>query len=292
MLTEEHILNQLDNFKFGVYCRFIDLGHPYSYLINSRLNVFKDNGTNWAIVAERAGYNPRGGGILTDIFYFGNCLQNLDTYNEQLVNYYTVSPMNWDEYIDVFDFEYLREHVSSCTIRGRNFELSHNKHDYDKAGIELKNYFEYDDAPDKISVEEVGRLLLTKYMDVFLATDDELYRSIPKQLKKLLTVDEWHHKDFQELFQPQITDINFDEIFNSNKQLSDLMDSETFRDLFTQHQDNISTFNQQQWTDNRPSSYETWQLLAKVIVSGDASLYKPTLEPNSHWKNWPESGSL
>ena len=42
---------------------------------------------------------------------------------------------------------------------------------------------------------------------------------------------------------------------------------------------------------NRPGSYETWQQLADVIITGDVSLYKPTLKPNSHWSNWPESGS-
>jgi hypothetical protein len=41
-----------------------------------------------------------------------------------------------------------------------------------------------------------------------------------------------------------------------------------------------------------PSNNETFQQLAQVIASNDASLYNPTMEPNTHWKNWPEGGTL
>ena len=87
MLTGKDILETLDYIhKQGYYCPFIDLGHPYSYLIDCRLNVFRGEDERWAIVAERLGYNPRGGAILLEIFYFGNCLTNLERYNEQDTN--------------------------------------------------------------------------------------------------------------------------------------------------------------------------------------------------------------
>lgn len=41
-----------------------------------------------------------------------------------------------------------------------------------------------------------------------------------------------------------------------------------------------------------PSHSETFQMIADVLVSGNSSLYKPTLAPNTHWRNWPEGGSL
>jgi hypothetical protein len=50
--------------------------------------------------------------------------------------------------------------------------------------------------------------------------------------------------------------------------------------------------NEDNYNNNRPSSYETWQLVAKVISQNNPALYKPTLKPNTHWKNWPDSGSL
>jgi hypothetical protein len=41
-----------------------------------------------------------------------------------------------------------------------------------------------------------------------------------------------------------------------------------------------------------PSQTETFQMLAQAIVTGNKSLYRPTQEPNTHWKNWPEAGLL
>jgi hypothetical protein len=42
--------------------------------------------------------------------------------------------------------------------------------------------------------------------------------------------------------------------------------------------------------DERPSGSETFRQLAAVLVTGDVTLYKPTLPPNTHWRNWPEGG--
>jgi hypothetical protein len=44
--------------------------------------------------------------------------------------------------------------------------------------------------------------------------------------------------------------------------------------------------------DQRPSGSETFRQLAQVLVTGNVSLYAPTLLPNTHWKNWPEGGLL
>lgn len=40
-----------------------------------------------------------------------------------------------------------------------------------------------------------------------------------------------------------------------------------------------------------PSAQETYQLLAKVLVTRDVTQWKPTLPANNHWSNW-ESGHL
>lgn len=40
-----------------------------------------------------------------------------------------------------------------------------------------------------------------------------------------------------------------------------------------------------------PSMQETFQLLAKVLVTRDTSCWKPSLKANNHWSNW-ESGNL
>jgi len=42
----------------------------------------------------------------------------------------------------------------------------------------------------------------------------------------------------------------------------------------------------------KPSKYETFQLIADVLISRDPNKWKPTLEPNNDWRNWPEAGGL
>jgi hypothetical protein len=290
MITEEQILSRLDNYKLGWYCQFIDLGHVYSYLIDSRLNVFKGDDDRWAVVGERLGYNPRGGGILLDICYVGDCLTNLETYNGQDSNYYTVTPINWNDFFQTCEAEALKPDAKFWNIRGKQIELTHNKQDYDNVGIELLN-----NEPGQIRLEEVGRLLITRHRDLLRATDEELYKSIPKDLKKILVIDEWYHRDFNEIEQPTMSDEHLRSTYEFNKNLVEgqyPLDYESFASLFRQQEQSNNNYNQKQWQDNRPSSYETWQLIAKVIATGDTSLYKPTLEANTHWKNWPNSGSM
>ena len=44
--------------------------------------------------------------------------------------------------------------------------------------------------------------------------------------------------------------------------------------------------------DIRPSGHRTFQQLARVLETGDISLYKPTDKPNTQWSHWPEGGTL
>lgn len=44
--------------------------------------------------------------------------------------------------------------------------------------------------------------------------------------------------------------------------------------------------------DRQPSETETYRLLAEVLATADPTRYTPTLPPNTHWSNWPDSGSL
>jgi hypothetical protein len=44
--------------------------------------------------------------------------------------------------------------------------------------------------------------------------------------------------------------------------------------------------------DDRPSNHESFRQLAAVLSTGDASIYRPTQPPNTHWRNWPHGGTL
>ena len=44
--------------------------------------------------------------------------------------------------------------------------------------------------------------------------------------------------------------------------------------------------------DDRPSGSETFKQLAQVLATGNIAFYRPSLPPNTHWRNWPEGGLL
>jgi hypothetical protein len=290
MLTEDEILLTLDNSNsIGDYCQFINLGHPYSYLIDCRLNIFKGENDRWAIAAERVGYNPRGGTIELEIDYFGNCLVNLEIYNGQLTNYYIVNPIEQDSFFETIDEPYLKPDSKYWLVNRSKVELSHLKQDYLNNGIELKEY-----EPGQIGIEEAARLIVIGHRDLFRANDDELYKSIPNDLRKILVLDEWHHRDFIKLNTPAISEEQLKSIYAFNKEISGLhgMDFETFATASREQELRNEERNKKEWTENRPSVYETWQQIVKVIATGDISFYNPTLPPNTHWLNWPDSGSL
>lgn len=43
---------------------------------------------------------------------------------------------------------------------------------------------------------------------------------------------------------------------------------------------------------DKPSTYETFNLIADVLISQNAENWKPTLKANNDWRNWPEAGGL
>jgi hypothetical protein len=44
--------------------------------------------------------------------------------------------------------------------------------------------------------------------------------------------------------------------------------------------------------DEKPGDSETFRQIARVLRTGDAREWRPTLAPNNHWKHWPEGGTL
>lgn len=300
MLTEEEILYVLDNYRNGYDPAFVELGHPYVYPIDSRINIFRDSKDNWALAIETLGYNPRGNNIDLVITYYGNCLVNLEKRENYVSNSYLIWPIEYESFNSPIEAECLKPDAKFWIIRNKQIELSHSKQDYLNEGIELKEY-----EPNKISAEEVGRFLAIKHRDLFRATNDELYKSIPIDLKKILVIDEWHHRDFYQNESDPVEGLPFPlPIAEQLKEAIDKLNEVSLKDLniskeallksldFTEHNKKRIDHNKEEWENNRPSSYETWQLIAKVLVTGDITQYKPTLEPTSHWKNWPDAGTM
>lgn len=280
-MTKKEILDILDNSADGYYSSFVSLGYGYSYLIDARLNVFVGDNNQWAIAIERLGYNPRAGYIDLDIYYYGNCLINLESYNDKPVNNYTIQPIENENFENSIDGEYIKKDAKFWLIRGHKITLEHNKKNYIQRNIIVR-----EDEFENIGIEDAARLLIINNSNLFRATEVELYRSIPSDLKKILVIDEWYHKDYNYQTIPEYSNEYLRIIYEHNN----IADSsfEEFAESFNKQSKFIQKIN----NTNKPSSYETWQLIANVIRKKDVKEYKPTLKPNTHWSNWPDSGSL
>jgi len=297
VLTTAEILSTLDNcYGDGSgynYFNFATLSHPYTFLIDSRINVFRDNQGQWAIAVEVLGFTPNGNAITLEIFYFGNCLKEIKVEDNRLTNSYTIYPVDDDSFEDTIEGECLKPDAKFWIVKGNEVPISHNKQDYIEAGVELKEY-----EPGEISAEEVGRLLIIQYGSLFRATDEELYKFLPSGIDKILVLDEWYHKEYYqnniELPADFPTPEYLAQAYKADPEIAEKtnLDVTGFANLFVEQIENTEAHNIFLWNNNRPGSYETWQQIAEVIVSGDASFYKATLPSNSHWKNWPDSGSF
>ncbi|MFP9099741.1 DUF7003 family protein [Flavobacterium sp. RHBU_24] len=287
-IPEKEILDVLDHSNSGTYSWFIPLGHPYSYLIDCRLNVFRSDNAEWAIAAEKLGYNPRGGYVELEIYYYGNCLKNLEEENGNVTNVQIVYPIDIENHEATTDGEVLKPDAKFWLVRDQKVPLTHDRAAYKNAGIELGEL-----EPGEISIGEAARLAMLQYSDFFRATDAELYKCIHGDLKKILVLDEWYHKDHN---WPVIIfpEDNLKKTYEFNKALMEQngMSLDDFLKLMEEQNKESEKLNDENYANNRPSSYETWQLIAKVISQNNPALYKPTLKPNTHWKNWPDSGSL
>lgn len=57
------------------------------------------------------------------------------------------------------------------------------------------------------------------------------------------------------------------------------------------HKNYIYNVYTKKFDGSKPSSYETFQQIAKVLTTKDVNYWKPTLTPNNHWNNWPNAGN-
>ncbi|MDO7883849.1 hypothetical protein Q5H89_00635 [Hymenobacter sp. CA2-7] len=214
---------------------------------------------------------------------------NLEEYNNRQTNYYALDVIDWASWQAATKDELLDPAAETILVRNTPVRLTHDKAAYAQAGIELVAY-----EPDRITPDEIGRLLVLTHAPLFRATDAELHKSIPANLEKILVLDEWYHKDFVdspvvELSPGQLTDTY--ELNKANLAPQGISQGDLASLIAAQNQ-RMMQQNLEAWEQHRPSSYETWPQLAQVLATGDVSYYRPTLPPNTHWRNWPESGSL
>lgn len=183
-ITEESILNTLDSSIIGDYNDFIDLGHGYFELANCRLTLFKDK-NEWAIVFEKFGYNARAGQpVQIQINYFGNCLRNLSTYNDQTTN------MNFLE-IENNIQDVLNKKEDTITIRGKKVKIPIIEKAYQKYGINW-------DFDGTNYIGAVLKYLSEEHPDVTRAKEEELKKCLPSNLQPIMVLDSWYQEEYHQ----------------------------------------------------------------------------------------------
>lgn len=261
--NEKEILKQLDLAFNGTpskhyptgrpedikYNIFLDLEHGYCETAGSKIHLYADS-TRWIIVFEKSGYQNRSTSAEIELNYVGNCIDYpIDKYPETnyITNSISVILIDSEEFERIENkdgqemetFELIGKNIKEIKIRGKYVPFDNNYKDYEKVGIKIRD----EDNPKKlIDFGNLIRYLHETNPTLISATEDEIRKHIPKDIPKLITIDEFHF---------------------------------------------VSAYEK----SNLPSQQETYQLLARVLVTKDTTNWKPTQKPNNNWKNW-ESGNL
>lgn len=257
--TQKDILNDLEETDQETYHFFIDFEHPYFYPAGSRLTLYADE-NRWAIVFEKSGYSTGNSCGEIELEYFGNSLRNLkngipaDTAASNMKAVILIKNTDLEK-LDDGDFEELvAKDKDKIQVRDTFLPIEQDSSKYIAKGIQPRDY----DNPKRLfDFYSLIRYLDEQYPNILRATDKELRMCLPEDLPKLMQIDQWHHEAYSKHKVP------------------------TSR---TEYHYEV--------TGIKPSEYETYRMIADILVSRDTTKWKPTLKPNNHWKNWPNAGHM
>lgn len=272
MLCTYDILQNLENNRDAYGARFILLSNETDQLLDTRLNVFRHPSGRWALAFEKLLFDPIQNMVLLEIYYYGNCIKPI----EEDRNFYEIMMVDLDCMSATTSGLLLKPDAKSWMVGDRLLYLTHRREKYPDAGIVLEH-------TDSIATVEAARYLVATKRKHFRASKTDLYACLPDDLERVLILDEWHHQDYCQNYvlgwsEAEIIDaltlMGEDWRFGS-------FSYEALRSMLNR------VLNEEERTLYSPVTYETWPMIAEVIVTGDVTLYAPTLEPNTHWSNWP-----
>lgn len=196
--TKSDILKDFDS-NGGManpYKFFLTLEDPYLNISSAKIHLFADE-NRWAVVFEKNGYHNRGMSIQKELHFFGNCLSKLDkagldgkyTCNTK---YFILCSEEEIQKVCAEEFEEVSLNASTIKVRNEDLPIEYHLEMYDQLRIPWQKY---DLTKKTIGIECLTRMLNFKHPEVFNATEIELYTCLPKDLPKLMTIDEWFHVD-------------------------------------------------------------------------------------------------
>jgi hypothetical protein len=148
----------------------------------------------------------------------------------------------------------VREDESKIQVRDIFLNIEQDKSKYIARGIEPRAY---DNPKGLFDFYSLIRYLDEENPEIFRATDKELRMCIPQDLPQLMKIDDWHHESytkFKHMISP--TEYQFEII------------------------------------GKKPSDYETYKMIADILVSKDITKWTPSLKPNNNWRNWENAGHM
>ncbi|SDI60681.1 hypothetical protein SAMN05421846_110106 [Chryseobacterium taeanense] len=213
--TENEILKQLDlaykqepseyypkvrsqDIKYNF---FLDLEHGYFETAGSRIHLYA-NENQWAIVFEKSGYQNRATRAEIELDYIGNCINYpIDRFPDRdyISNVSNIVLIDSDEYMrienkngttNVENFELIANDIEEIKVRGKLIPFNNNYKDYERVGINIRDY----DNPKKlIGFGDLIRFYHETNPILVSASEDEIKKYIPKDLKRLMVIDEFHY---------------------------------------------------------------------------------------------------
>jgi hypothetical protein len=207
---------------------------------------------HWAIVFEKSGYANRASEIQLELNYFGSCLRNLEPGGAYHQFNYN---SKYIPLVDVDSLNAIEAEFETVDISAETVLLRDQEVALPRSLEKYEKWvpgIRHRETDEKPDFADLGRYLAFEYESLCRATYSEISQCLPDGLAVILQLDEWHHKSYS---------------FYTNGPDHGVMGSP-------------------------PSSYETFPMLAEVLVTKDVEKYRPTLKPNSHWRNWPGAGKL
>lgn len=230
--------------------------HPYKSLPNfglssetlagSRITLFADS-TRWAVVFETI--EPGQGGELI-LYYFGNCLINQEKgglYGQYLSNTSFLRLITPEDYASIVTGEDIGSGLIAKDAKQVRVRTHNLPIEQDKSEYKRRG-IPLNDYLD--SAEQIDYLAMLRFL---AETHPVLFKATDDELRSLLP------KALPKLF---------------------VIDSWHHEDYYVFPDDGNPPFG------TKPSSNETYPMIANVLVTKDITKWRPTLEPNSDWRNW------
>jgi len=150
--------------------------------------------------------------------------------------------------------ELVSKKIKQVKVRDTLLDIEQDKSVYIKKGIVDTVY---DNPENLIDFPSLIRYVDEQHPNLFRATDKELRMCLPADLPKLMQIDEWHHESYTK-----------------------------YKNMTSPTEYHYEVMGK------KPSAYETYKMIADILVSRDTTKWNPTLKPNNNWKNWPNAGYM